>query len=110
MITHFTFVRWALGLGPALATAAGLAGCCRAVTPLRDQHITGGVFNTNLARECQRLAVFEADQMCVWRDAGLFAREALAARDGVPLPPENPNARTLHRAQRPPWWRRPIAA
>ena len=101
MITHFTFIRSALGLGLALVTAAGLARCGGAVTALREQHITGSDFNAHLAREYQRLAVFEADQMYDRRDAGLFARKALAARDGAPLPPENPNARTLRPTQRP---------
>ena len=81
MITHFTFIR--SGLGLALITAAGLAGCGEAVTALRDQHITGSDFNAHLAREYQRLAVFEADQMFDRRDAGLFARKALAAHNGA---------------------------
>ena len=71
MSTHFAFVRPALGL--VLVTAAGPAGYCGAVTVLREQPITGNDFNDHLAREYQRLAVFEADQIYDWRDAGLFA-------------------------------------
>ena len=44
MITHFAFVRSALGLGLFLVTAAGLAGYGGAVMVLCEQPITGNDF------------------------------------------------------------------
>ena len=104
MITGFTSFRSALGLALVLVTAASLAGCGGAVTALRDQQISGRDYSAHLAREYQRLALYEADQMYDRRDAGLFARKALAALDGAAPPPETPIRAPFARPNGRPWW------
>jgi len=65
-----------------------LSGCGGSeVAAVRGLDIRGNDFNSELAREYQRLALFEADAMEDLRDADRFAEKSLKAAAGdIPLP------------------------
>jgi OOP family OmpA-OmpF porin len=78
----------------AFAALGMLAGCAslsdiNSVDAVRGMEAGGGTpFNQALFTEYKDLALFEADEMGDWPDAGLFARKALAAADNEVVLPE----------------------
>ncbi len=78
----------------AFAALGILAGCASLsdinnVDAVRGMDAGGGTpFNQGLFMEYKELALFEADQMGDWPDAGLFARKALAAANNDVVLPE----------------------
>jgi OOP family OmpA-OmpF porin len=78
----------------AFAALGMLAGCAsfsdiNDVDAVRGMDAGGGTpFNQALFGEYQELALFEADLMYDWPDAGLFARKALAAANNDVVLPE----------------------
>lgn len=71
-----------------IAAVGLLAGCASDIEQVRDTQPTGTGFTQSLAREYRDFALFEADQMYDWTDAGYFARKGLAAADGEVVLPE----------------------
>jgi OOP family OmpA-OmpF porin len=74
-----------------VATALGLlAGCSSDIEQVRNVQPTGGSeFTRALAEEYKQFAIFEADTMFDWPDAGYFARKGLAAANGEVVLPED---------------------
>lgn len=71
-----------------------LAGCgsFRAgydVENIRNAQAVGSDFTKALTEEYRQIAVYEADEMYDWPDAGYFARKGLRAADGEAVEPEN---------------------
>jgi len=79
----------------ALAVLSGCAGFGAGfgagydVENLRGAEATGDAFTRQLTAEYRQIALFEADEMYDWRDAGRFARKGLRAADGEVVPPES---------------------
>lgn len=71
-----------------LAAAGILAGCASDIDQVRTVQATGSPFTQALTEEYRQLAVFEADEMYDWPDAGYFARKGLAAAAGETVLPE----------------------
>jgi OOP family OmpA-OmpF porin len=71
-----------------LAAAGILAGCASDIDRVRTVEATGSPFTQALTEEYRQLAVFEADEMYDWPDAGYFARKGLAAAAGETVLPE----------------------
>ena len=73
-----------------------LAACTTDLERIRTTEASGGTpFTQALTNEYRDLAVFEADEMFDWRDAGYFARRGLAAAGGEVVQPEDPANRDL---------------
>jgi OmpA-OmpF porin, OOP family len=73
-----------------------LAACTTDLERIRSAEPSGGsAFTQALTREYRDLAVFEADEMYDWRDAGYYARRGLAAAEGAVVAPEDPATRDL---------------
>ena len=73
-----------------------LAACTTDLDRIRTTEASGGTpFTQALTNEYRDLAVFEADEMFDWRDAGYFARRGLAAAGGEVVQPEDPANRDL---------------
>ena len=73
-----------------------LAACTSDLQRIRTTEPSGGTaFTQALTKEYRDLAVFEADEMFDWRDAGYFARRGLAAAGGEVVLPEDPVNRDL---------------
>jgi OOP family OmpA-OmpF porin len=74
-----------------VAAALGLlAGCSSDIEQVRNVQPTGGSeFTRALAEEYKQFAIFEADTMFDWPDAGYFARKGLAAANGEVVLPED---------------------
>jgi len=73
----------------ALAAAAMLVGCSSDIEQIRNTTAgTGSAFTQALTTEYREFALFEADEMYDWPDAGYFARKGLAAADGEVVLPE----------------------
>ena len=73
-----------------------LAACTTDLDRIRSTEPSGGsAFTQALTKEYRDLAVFEADEMFDWRDAGYYARRGLAAADGAVVAPEDPATRDL---------------
>jgi OOP family OmpA-OmpF porin len=75
--------------------ALGMLAGCAGLTDINDvdrvreiNSTSGSPFNQALFQEYKELALFEADLMYDWPDAGLFARKALAAADNQTVMPE----------------------
>lgn len=77
-------------LGGAVLLAAPLLGGCGLldVAALRDAEPEGTPFQVALSNEYRLFAVYEADEMRDWIDAGHFARKGLAASRGRSVAPE----------------------
>jgi len=72
-----------------VAAALGLlAGCAGDVDTIRDVEATGDAFTQALTDEYRDIALYEADEMYDWPDAGYFARKGLAAANGEVVLPE----------------------
>jgi len=72
-----------------VAAALGLlAGCTSDIDAIRDAEGTGSAFTNALTDEYRNIALFEADEMYDWPDAGYFARKGLAAANGEVVLPE----------------------
>jgi OmpA-OmpF porin, OOP family len=73
----------------ALAAAAMLVGCTSDIEQIRNTtEGTGSAFTQALTQEYRDFALFEADEMYDWPDAGYFARKGLAAANGEVVLPE----------------------
>lgn len=73
-----------------------LAACTSDLQRIRTTEPSGGTaFTQALTKEYRDLAVFEADEMFDWRDAGYYARRGLAAAGGEVVLPEDPVNRDL---------------
>ena len=67
-----------------------LAACTSDLQRIRTTEPSGGTaFTQALTKEYRDLAVFEADEMFDWRDAGYYARRGLAAAGGEVVLPED---------------------
>jgi OOP family OmpA-OmpF porin len=77
-----------LKLFGALAALGLLAGCSSDIDAIRDAEGTGSAFTQALTEEYRQIALFEADEMYDWPDAGYFARKGLAAANGEVVLPE----------------------
>ena len=79
-----------------LGAVGFLAACSTDLDRIRTTEASGGTsFTQALTKEYRDLAVFEADEMFDWRDAGYFARRGLAAAEGEVVQPEDPANRDL---------------
>ena len=68
-----------------------VAACTTDLDKSRTVEPTGGTpFTQALTKEYKDLAAFEADEMYDWRDAGFYARKALAAANGEQVGPQDP--------------------
>jgi OOP family OmpA-OmpF porin len=86
----------ALKLLAVLGAVGFLAACSTDLDRIRTTEASGGTpFTQALTTEYRDLAVFEADEMFDWRDAGYFARRGLAAAGGEVVQPEDPANRDL---------------
>jgi OOP family OmpA-OmpF porin len=86
----------ALRLLAVLGAVGFLAACSTDLDRIRTTEASGGTpFTQALTTEYRDLAVFEADEMFDWRDAGYYARRGLAAADGEVVQPEDPANRDL---------------
>jgi OOP family OmpA-OmpF porin len=73
-----------------------VAACTTDLDKSRTVEPTGGTpFTQALTKEYKDLAAFEADEMYDWRDAGFYARKALAAANGEQVGPQDPAERDL---------------
>lgn len=84
----------ALSVLGVVAALGFLAGCSSDIEQVRNVQATGASpFNQALAEEYKQFAIYEADSMFDWPDAGYFARKGLAAAGGAetPLPEELAN-------------------
>lgn len=73
-----------------------LAACTTDLDRIRTTEPSGGTaFTQALTKEYRDLAVFEADEMYDWRDAGYFARRGLASAAGETVLPEDPTTRDI---------------
>jgi len=73
-----------------------VAACTTDLDKSRTVEPTGGnAFTQALTKEYKDLAAFEADEMYDWRDAGFYARKALAAANGDNVGPQDPAERDL---------------
>lgn len=73
-----------------------LAACTTDLDRIRTTEPSGGTaFTQALTKEYRDLAVFEADEMYDWRDAGYYARRGLASADGEVVLPEDPTNRDI---------------
>ena len=73
-----------------------LAACTSDLQRIRTTEPSGGTpFTQALTKEYRDLAVFEADEMKDWRDAGYFARRGLQSASGEVVLPEDPVNRDL---------------
>lgn len=77
-----------LNLLGVVAALGILAGCGSDIEAIRDTKTTGTDFTSRLAEEYRQFAIFEADEMYDWPDAGYFARKGLAAANGEVVLPE----------------------
>ena len=86
----------ALRLLAVLGAVGFLAACSTDLDRIRTTEASGGTpFTQALTKEYRDLAVFEADEMFDWRDAGYYARRGLAAAEGEVVQPEDPANRDL---------------
>lgn len=86
----------ALRLLAVLGAVGFLAACTTDLDRIRTTEASGGTpFTQALTTEYRDLAVFEADEMFDWRDAGYYARRGLAAAGGEVVQPEDPATRDL---------------
>jgi OOP family OmpA-OmpF porin len=86
----------ALRLLAVLGAVGFLAACSTDLDRIRTTEASGGTpFTQALTKEYRDLAVFEADEMFDWRDAGYYARRGLAAAGGEVVQPEDPANRDL---------------
>ena len=86
----------ALKLLAVLGAVGFLAACTTDLDRIRTTEASGGTpFTQALTTEYRDLAVFEADEMFDWRDAGYYARRGLAAAGGEVVQPEDPANRDL---------------
>ncbi len=82
-----------LGVVGAMAV---LSACTSDIQKIRTTEPSGGTaFTQALTKEYRDLAVFEADQMYDWRDAGWYARRGLASARGELVTPQDPAERDL---------------
>jgi OOP family OmpA-OmpF porin len=82
-----------LGVVGAMAV---LSACTSDIQKIRTTEPSGGTaFTQALTKEYRELAVFEADQMYDWRDAGWYARRGLASARGELVTPQDPAERDL---------------
>jgi OOP family OmpA-OmpF porin len=82
-----------LGVVGAMAV---LSACTSDIQRIRTTEPSGGTaFTQALTKEYRELAVFEADQMYDWRDAGWYARRGLASARGELVTPQDPAERDL---------------
>jgi OOP family OmpA-OmpF porin len=73
-----------------------VAACSTDLDKSRTVAPTGGnAFTQALTKEYKDLAAFEADEMYDWRDAGFYARKALASANGDNVGPQDPAERDL---------------
>lgn len=73
-----------------------VAACTSDLDRSRTVEPTGGsAFTKALTKEYKDLAAFEADEMYDWRDAGFYARKALASANGDNVGPQEPGERDL---------------
>jgi OOP family OmpA-OmpF porin len=73
-----------------------VAACTTDLDKSRTVAPTGGTpFTQALTKEYKDLAAFEADEMYDWRDAGFYARRALASANGEQVGPQDPAERDL---------------
>ena len=73
-----------------------LAACTSDLQRIRTTEPSGGTpFTQALTKEYRDLAVFEADEMYDWRDAGYYARRGLQSAAGEVVLPEDPVNRDL---------------
>ncbi len=87
-----------LGAGGSLA----LAGCGSTIDEMgvRDIQTSGADFNSALAREYKKLAIYEKDQMTDWYSARRFGAKAVAAAKGKNPAPERIDEWQLSKAAR----------
>lgn len=79
-----------------LGAVGFLAACSTDLDRIRTTEASGGTpFTQALTKEYRDLAVFEADEMYDWRDAGYYARRGLSAAEGEVVQPEDPANRDL---------------
>ncbi len=73
-----------------------LAACTTDLDRIRTTEPSGGTaFTQAMTKEYRDLAVFEADEMFDWRDAGYYARRGLASAAGEVVIPEDPTNRDI---------------
>jgi OOP family OmpA-OmpF porin len=73
-----------------------VAACTTDLDKSRTVEPTGGnAFTQALTKEYKDLAAFEADEMYDWKDAGFYARRALASANGDNVLPQDPAERDL---------------
>jgi OOP family OmpA-OmpF porin len=73
-----------------------VAACTTDLDRSRTVEPTGGsAFTKALTKEYKDLAAFEADEMYDWKDAGFYARRALASANGESVTPQDPAERDL---------------
>jgi OOP family OmpA-OmpF porin len=79
-----------------LGALSFVAACTTDLDRSRTVEPTGGTpFTQALTKEYKDLAAFEADEMYDWRDAGFYARRALASASGQMVTPQDPAERDL---------------
>lgn len=71
------------------------------VDAARTQSVTDDGFESSLAKEYRRIALYEADDMADWVDAERFADKTLASARGKTVPPERLEAWELSEAHLP---------
>ena len=71
--------------------AASLSACMSEINTVRELSPDNDSYQGRLVSGYRDLALYEADEMYDWFDARTFARKAIAARDSIPIKPENPD-------------------
>ena len=69
--------------------AASLSACMSEINTVRELSPDNDSYQGRLVSGYRDLALYEADEMHDWFDARTFARKAIAARDSIPIKPEN---------------------
>ena len=82
-----------LALG--MLSACTFVGVGNDIDKIRTAEATGDLFTRKLTEEYRQIALFEADEMYDWIDAGHFARKGLRAAAGEAVEPETIESRNL---------------